>query len=153
MKKLTFELSGAERAEIAGLVDKDGTPPWLRRRAQCVLALDSGPDGLAWSDAQVAQAYGSTPRTCEDWRKAIKEKGVKSILSRKEPATPRRAKKLTGEGQARLTALACSTPPEGHVRWTLSLLTSSLVSLELVESISDETVRRELKKTNSNLGR
>lgn len=108
--------------------------------------MDSGPDGLEWSDRQVAEAYGTTARTCQDWRRAIKERGVKSILSRKEPAKPRRAKRLTREGQAQLTVLACSTPPDGHARWTLKLLTNRLISLEVVDSISDETVRRELKK-------
>jgi transposase len=153
MKKNTFALTEAERTELGVFLNRGGTPPWLRRRVQSVLAMDSGPYGLSWSDRQVSEAYGPTARTCESWRKAIKEGGVKSVLSRKVPAKPRRAKTLTGEGQARLTALACSEPPEGHVRWTLKLLASRLVSLDVVESISDETVRRELKKTNLSLGK
>lgn len=153
MKKNTFELTEAERTELGGILNKGGTPPWLRRRVQSVLAMDSGPYGPAWSDRQVLEAYGSKTRSCENWRKAIKEGGVKSILSRKAPDKPRRAKTLTGEGQAQLTFLACSEPPEGHVRWTLKLLANRLVSLEVVESISDETVRRELKKTNLSLGK
>jgi transposase len=153
MKKNTFELTDAERTELSGLLNKGGTPPWLRRRVQSILAMDSGLHGPRWSDRRISEAYGPTARTCESWRKAIKEGGVKSILSRKEPSKPRRAKTLTGEGQAQLTALACSEPPEGHVRWTLKLLANRLVSLEVVGSISDETVRRELKKTNLSLGK
>jgi hypothetical protein len=73
-------------------------------------------------------------------------------LERKKQVTPSRARKLDGEAQARLTTLACSEPPDGSNRWTLRLLADKLVELEVVESISHQTVSDELKKTNSNRG-
>ena len=79
------------------------------------------------------------------------EDGVAAALGRKEQLN-RRRKKLDGQGEAHLIALACSAPPEGRVSWTLQMLADGLVEREIVESISDETVRRTLKKTNSSLG-
>ena len=79
------------------------------------------------------------------------EEGVEAALGRKEQLR-RRQKKLDGSGEAHLIALACGKPPEGRVRWTLKLLADRLVEMEIVESISGETVRQTLKKTNSSLG-
>ena len=76
------------------------------------------------------------------------EEGVEAALGRKLPESP----PLDGQGEARLVALACAEPPEGRVSWTLQLLADRLVECEIVESISAETVRQTLKKTNSSLG-
>ena len=80
-------------------------------------------------------------------RRRCVEEGVEAALGRKEQLN-RRAKKLDGQGEAHLIALACGEPPEGRVSWTLQMLADGLVEREIVESISDETVRRTLKKTN-----
>ena len=85
--------------------------------------------------------------TVERVRRRCVEEGVEAALGRKEQLN-RRAKKLDGQGEAHLIALACGEPPEGRVSWTLQMLADGLVEREIVESISDETVRRTLKKTN-----
>ena len=84
-------------------------------------------------------------------RRRCVEEGVEAALGRKEQLN-RRQKKLDGQGEARLVALACAEPPEGRVSWTLKLLADRLVECKIVESISTETVRQTLKKTNSSLG-
>ena len=89
--------------------------------------------------------------TVERVRRRCVEDGVAAALGRKEQLN-RRRKKLDGQGEAHLIALACSAPPEGRAGWTLQMLADGLVEREVVESISDETVRRTLKKTNSSLG-
>jgi transposase len=81
-------------------------------------------------------------------RQRLVERGLEEALARKRQACASRPRKLDGEGEARLIALACSEPPEGRARWTLHLLADKLVELEVVEGISHETVRRTLKKTN-----
>ena len=83
----------------------------------------------------------------ESWRKQAVERGPLSLLARKERVTPAIPCQLDGEKEARLVALACSQAPEGHTRWTLHLLADRLVELQIVDSISHETVRQALKKT------
>ena len=84
-------------------------------------------------------------------RRRCVEEGLERALGRKEQLN-RRPKKLDGQGEAHLVALACSQPPEGRAGWTLHLLADQLVEREIVESISTETVRRSLKKTGSSPG-
>jgi hypothetical protein len=84
----------------------------------------------------------------ESWRKRAVEEGPLSLLERKPESSPRVTPKLQGEQEAALTQLACSAAPPGRARWTLRLLAARLVELEIVESISHETVRRALKKAN-----
>ena len=88
-----------------------------------------------------------TARSAENWRKQAVERGPLSLLERK--AQDRSwARKLDGAGEAALVRLACSTPPEGHARWSLRLLADKLVELEVVDSIRHECVRQTLQKTN-----
>jgi hypothetical protein len=146
VKKYVLQLTAEERRELQQLVKKARTAAWKRQRAQALLQCDQGPKGPAWTDEQVAQAYGCTPRSLETWRKQAVEAGPLSLLERKPRVRPPVAPKLDGEQQARLTALACSQPPPGAARWTLRLLAEHLVELEVVDTISHETVRRALKK-------
>ena len=146
VKKYVLQLTAEERSELQQLVKKARTAAWKRQRAQALLQCDQGPDGPAWTDEQVAQAYGCTPRSLETWRKQAVEAGPLSLLERKPRTRPPVAPKLDGEQQARLTALACSQPPPGAARWTLRLLAEHLVELEVVDTISHETVRSALKK-------
>jgi transposase len=111
-----------------------------------LLKCDQGPDGPGWSDERIAESYGCSKRCVENWRKQAVESGPLSLLERKVRLTPPIAPKLDGEKEAQLVALACSQAPEGHARWTLRLLAGRLVELEVVDSISHETVRRTLKK-------
>ena len=102
-------------------------------------------------DEEIARSLQIGNATVERVRRRCVEEGVEAALGRKEQLR-RRQKKLDGLGEAHLIALACGEPPEGRADWTLQLLADRLVECEIVESISTETVRQTLKKTNSNLG-
>lgn len=145
-KKYVLKLTPEERSELDRLVRKGKGAGWKVQRAQALLKCDQGPDGPAWTDATIAEAYGVTTRSLESWRKQAVERGPLSLLERKPRPRPAVAPKLDGQGEARLTALACSRPPKGRGRWSLRLLAERLVELEVVEAISHETVRRALKK-------
>ena len=145
-KKYVVKLTAEERAELQRVVRKGRVAGWKVQRAQARLQCDQGADGPAWADEPIAAAYGLTTRSLESWRKQAVERGPLSLLQRKPRATPAVTPKLDGEKRARLTALACSKPPDGHARWSLRLLAERLVELEVVESISHEAVRRAPKK-------
>jgi hypothetical protein len=147
-KKYVLKLTADERVDLERLVRRGRVAGWKVQRAQALLHCDQGPDGPAWTDERVAEAYGITTRSLESWRKRAVEAGPMALLERKPRITPAVAPKLDGEKQARLTALACSRPPEGMARWSLRLLAERLVELEVVEAVSHETVRRSLKKAN-----
>jgi hypothetical protein len=87
-----------------------------------------------------------TTRSLENWRKQAAERGPLSLLERKQRATPPTPRILDGEKEAQLTKIACSTPPNGRSRWTLQMLADELVALEIVDSISADTVGRAQKK-------
>ncbi len=146
-KKYVLKLTAEERAELARLVRKGNVAGWRLQRAQALLKCDQAPEGPAWPDARIAEAFGVTTRSLESWRKRGVEHGPMALLRRK-PRTASAAPKLGGESEARLTTLACSRPPKGLARWSLRLLAERLVELEVVGAVSHETVRRALKKAN-----
>ena len=111
-----------------------------------LLKTDQGPQGEGWTDEQIEQALDVNASTVERLRRRFVEEGLEAALQRKEQKN-RKAKKIDGEAEARLVALACSKPPEGRTSWTLQLLADQMVSLEVVDSVSPETVRKTLKKT------
>lgn len=143
-KKYVVKLMTEERVELEGLIHKGRVARWKLQRAQAILAFDQGEGGLAWPDSRIAEAYGCTTRSLENWRKQAALEGPLSLLERKPSVGA--GPKLDGEQEARLTKLACSEAPKGFSRWSLRLLAEHLVDLEVVESISHETVRRTLKK-------
>ena len=100
------------------------------------------------TDEEVAAMFGVHENTVRSIRERFVTEGLESAIDRKKRAEPPCEPKLDGAGQARLTALACSSPPAGRARWTLCLLGDRLVELKIVDSISMETVRKALKKTN-----
>jgi hypothetical protein len=128
------------------VIRKGTSAAWKVQRAQALLKCDAGAEGPAWPDAKIADAYGMTTRSLESWRKRAVEEGPLSLLERKPEDSPRVTPKIRGEQEAQLTQLACSAPPPGYARWTLRMLAARLVELEIVESVSHETVRRALKK-------
>lgn len=146
-KKYVLKLTAEERAELDRVIRKGRVAGWKSQRTHALLQCDQGPGGPAWTDERIAEAYGVTVRSLESWRKQAVERGPLSLLERKPRVRPAVTPKLDGEQQARLTALACSKAPDGQARWSLRLLAERLVELEVVESISHETVRRALKKT------
>lgn len=149
-KRYLVQLTAEERTELVELVRKKKAAAWKIQRAQALLKCDQGSGGPAWPDARIAEAFGCTTRSLENWRKQAVEAGPLSLLERKPQAV--RARRLDGEQEARVTKLACSAPPAGQARWTLRLLSRRAVELDVVEALSHETVRRVLKKARSNRG-
>lgn len=146
MKKYIVRLTDEERHQLGDLVGKGQAPAYKIRHAHILLKADA--EGPCWTDERIADAFCCHRGTVEGIRKRFVEQGVQGALERKKREKPPRERILDGEGEARLIALSCSPPPEGHTRWTLELLADKLVELKVVESISYQTVRRTLKKTN-----
>jgi len=146
-KKYLVTLTPEERQHLRKLVSTGKRSARTLTRARILLQADQATGGPAWEDAKIAEALGCGPRTIERVRQRFVERGLEAALSHKPQERPSRERRLDGAAEARLIALACSQPPEGRARWTLKLLADKLVELEVVESVSDETVRRVLKKT------
>jgi transposase len=115
--------------------------------ARILLKADSGPEAPAWSDEAISEALEVHATTVARVRQRFVEQGLEAAL-RPKPTTRQYERKLDGTAEARLIALACGPAPKGQARWTLRLLADRLIELEHVDSISYETVRRTLKKTN-----
>lgn len=145
-KKYVVKLGPDERAELEALVSKGKVAAWKRQRAQVLLKCDEGSAGPSWTDERIAEAYGCTTRCLEKWRKQAVERGPLSLLERKARVRSVVVSKLDGEQEAQLVKLACSQPPKGRSRWSLRLLARRLVELRVVDAISHETVRQNLKK-------
>ena len=143
-KLYRVRLSVPERRELQAIVDGTGAA-WRRRRAQILLMADEGRDGGKLRDVDIARGLGIGASTVERLRKRCVLEGLEASLRRREQEN-RRPKLLDGAKEAKRVALACSSPPEGCVRWTLKLLAGRLMEMEIVESISKETVRKTLKK-------
>lgn len=139
-------LSPEERSLLQALVTKGKTQAYRIKHANILLAVDA--DGPDWTNEKVAQALGCRAATVTNIRRRFVEQGLQAALERKKQDAPSRPRALDGEAEARLIALRCSPPPRGRARWTLQLLADKLVELQIVASISDQTVRRTLKKTN-----
>jgi hypothetical protein len=149
-KKFIVKLTDEERAELArvarGKFGKRNIAAWKTRRASVMLKCDQAEGGPAWTDERIAAAFDVSTRCIEMWREQAVARGPLSLLERKARLRPPVLPKLDGDGEAKLTKLACSVPPDGRSRWTLRLLAEQLVELEIVDSISHETVRQLLKK-------
>lgn len=116
--------------------------------ARILLKADQSPDGPAWIDDRIAEAVEVSQPTIFRVRRQFVEAGLEAALHRR-PSRREYRRKLDGEQEARLIALACGTPPAGRADWTLRLLADRLVELEIVDTVSYQTVRRTLKKTHS----
>ena len=150
-KKYRVRLSAEEQQELKGLVSRGRAAAYKQTHARILLLSDESQECGAMKDEEIAWALRVGNATVERVRRRCVEEGVEAALGRRQQVN-RRPKKLDGQGEARLTALACSQPPEGRAGWTLQLLADRLVQWEIVDSISTETVRQTLKKTNSSLG-
>ena len=146
-KRYVVELSPEERQELTRLVSAGKRSARTLTRARILLKADQSEGGPGWDDGRIAEALGCGRRTVERVRQRLVEEGLEAALTHKPQARPSVTPKLDGSAEARLIALACSQPPRGRARWTLKLLADKLVELEVFESVSDETVRRCLKKT------
>ena len=148
MKKYIVRLSGEERKSLKSLVSSGKGPARIFTRAHILLKADIGEGGAGWPDEKIAEALDVTIQTIERVRKQLVEEGLEAVLSRRQYVQKVSRKKLDGDAEAHLIALACSKTPKGYSRWSLRLLADRMVELGYVESISHEAVRRVLKKTN-----
>lgn len=139
-KKYEVRLTDKERDELHQMLRKGKAGVRRIKRAQILLAADSGQ-----IDRQIAATVQVAVTTVERIRKRFVLAGFERALN--EDPRPGAAVKLDGKGEAVLVALACSDPPEGHTVWTMQMLADQLVTLGVVDSLSDETVRQRLKKT------
>jgi transposase len=144
--KYTVRLEAEERQRLLDLVSKGKRAAAVLTRARILLKADAGVEGPDWNDESIADAVETSLSTVHRVRQEFVEEGLEESLFRKKP-TGRQYRKLDGDQEARLIAVACSKAPEGRSRWTLQLLADKLVELKVVDSISGECVRNTLKKT------
>ena len=145
MKKYVVRLTDEERRQLKDLTGKGKTAAYKIKHAHILLKADV--NGPAWTVAQIAEAFSMHSNTVSNIHRRFVEQGLEAALNRKKRERPPRERKLDGESEARLIALSCGSAPEGRNRWTLRLLADKAVELEIVDTISYETVRRTLKKT------
>ncbi len=144
-KKYVVRLTDQERDELRGVVKKLKGTSGKVRRAQILLKADA--HGPSWTDEQIAEAFWCRTRTVEKIRQRLVERGFDETLNGAKRACPPVEKLLNGEQEAQIIATRLGPPPKGYAHWTLRLLARKVVELEIVESVSHETVRRTLKKT------
>jgi transposase len=140
-KTYLVSLTADERDQLTSLISAGKGAARRLAHARILLKADQG-----WSDEAIAEAVEVSRPTVERVRKRFVLEGLEAALDPRRPVTPR-PRKIDGHAEAHLIALACGPPPPGHARWTLRLLADKLVELEIVESLSHETVRHILKKT------
>jgi Homeodomain-like domain len=144
-KKYIVRLTAEERQTLREMIQKLKGSSQKVRRAQMLLKADvSGP---AWTDGQIAEAFDSRTRTVEKLRERFVSEGFEQTLHGKQRERPATEKILGGKQEAQVIALRLGPPPKGYANWTLRLLARKVVALEIVESVSYETLRRTLKKT------
>jgi transposase len=152
MKRYKVTLQAGERQGLSDLIAAGRAAARELTHARILLKADAAEGGPAWPDGRIAEALEVSTATVERVRQRFVEQGLEAALDRKPRERPAREIKLDGRAEARLIALACSAPPDGRAVWTMQLLADRLVELEVVDSISDETVRTTLKKTRSSRG-
>jgi transposase len=150
-QKSVVLLTETEREQLQALLAAGTAPARKLTHARILLKADRGPQGPGWVDGRIAESVEVSQPTISRVRKQFVEAGLEAALNRRAPRREYR-RKLDGAQEARLVALTCSGPPAGQARWSLRLLADRLVELEVVDTVSHQTVRRVLKKTNSSPG-
>jgi Homeodomain-like domain len=143
-KKYIVRLTDQEHGELAAVIKKFKGTSQKVRRAQILSKADA--DGPNWTDHRISEAFGCRTRTVEKLRQRLVESGFRETLDSVKRESPPVEKLLSGEQEARIIATRLGSPPPGYANWTLRLLARKVVELEIVESVSYETVRRTLKK-------
>jgi hypothetical protein len=149
-KKYIVRLTDAEREMLSGLIKQRRAAAQKVLRAYVLLKADA--DGPHWTDAESANAFDCRTQTIENIRERFVTEGFAITLHGK-PKRRVRGKVLDGIQEAKIIALRLGPPPSGFANWPLRLLAAQAVTLELVESVSHETLRRPLKKTILRTGR
>jgi transposase len=148
--KYIVTLTADERAQLERMVSTGKRAAQALIHARILLKADVG-DGEPFENERIARAVETSVGTVYRVRQLFVEEGMDAALYRKPPKR-HYDRKLDGEKEARLVAIACSKPPEGRVRWTMQLLAEKLIELKIVDTISDDTVHRTLKKTKLSRG-
>lgn len=151
MKKYVVKLTEDERTHLQELIAKGKAAARTLAHARILLKADASEGGPGWTDEAIRDALEVSLRTVERVRQRFVEEGLDAAL-RPKPAARTRSRKLDGEQEAHLVALACSEPPAGRSHWPVRLLAERMVELGHVESLSHECVRQALKKTSSSRG-
>ena len=149
-KKFIVELDMQERARLDALISKGKAPATAILKARILLKADTAEGGAGWLDAQIVEALDTNLTMVSRTRETFVTKGIDFVLTRKKRETPPVRAIFDGEAQAKLTALACSSPPQGFARWTIRLLAEHVVERKIVPAAHFNTVGRALKKTSSN---
>ena len=144
-KKYIVRLSDQEKSLLTDIVKRLKGTSQKVRRANILLKADV--NGLGWTDEKIAEAFSCRTRTVEKLRQKLVMEGLEAVLNRKKRTTPPTPKILDGKQEAEIIAMRLGSPPAGFANWSLRLLTKQVVALEITDSISYETVRRTLKKT------
>ena len=139
-KKFIVELEAQERARLHAVISKGKAPAKTILKARILLKADSAEDGPGWLDAQIVEALDTNLTMVSRVREKLVTEGLDAVLSRKKRETQPVPAIFDGEAQEKLTALACSTPPEGHARWTIRLLAEHVVERKIVEAAHFNTV-------------
>ena len=145
-KKYIVKLSFEERDRLNALIQKGKCPARQALKARILLKADASEVSDAWSDSQIAAALDTSPDTVARTRQHLVEGGIDAALTRRHSPNSARRPIFDGAAEAKLIALACSAPPKGRKRWTLALLETAVVELNIVDRASDNTIGRTLKK-------
>jgi poly-gamma-glutamate capsule biosynthesis protein CapA/YwtB (metallophosphatase superfamily) len=149
VKKYIVKLTAEERNRLDVLIQKGKAAARQLLKARILLKADASTVGEAWSDSRIAAALDTSIDTIARTRQQLVEEGLDAALTRKHSPNSARRRIFDGAAEAKLIALACSPPPKGRKRWTLTLLEAAVVELNIVERASDNTIGRTLKKTHS----
>lgn len=152
-KKYIVRLSKDERSILFQSLKEEKASKEKLNRARILLKADCGEEGESWKDSEIAEALYVSIKTVERVRKSLVEEGFEDTINRKLLPYGNREKIIKGDEEAYLIAVTCNEPPEGHAKWTLSLLANRMVVCNYVESVSRNTIGRALKKMNLNLGK
>ena len=150
-QKYVVTLSEQDRDALNAMIQKGQTKGYRIKHAHILLKLDEIPENRNWTYESIKEAYHATPHTISQIAKRFVLDGLEAALGRREQQN--RHRKVDGNVEAHIVAMACSEAPEGMERWTLQLIADELVRLGVVDSISDTAVMNTLKKTNLSLGR
>lgn len=150
-KRYYVTLNETERNYLNELIQRGKTQGYRIKHAQILLKLDEIPENRDWPIRKICEAYQCGRSSVSAIAKRFVLEGLEAALGRKKQQNRRR--KIDGEVEAHIIAIACSAAPEGRERWTLQLIADEVVRLGLVESLSDTAVLNTLKKTNLSLGK
>jgi transposase len=150
-KKYVVTLTEEERQTLREMLSRGKAAARKLTHARILLKADASEGGSDWSDDAIAEGLDVGTATVERVRRQFVEEGLDAALERRRPRREYQ-RKLDGDAEAHLIALACGDPPEGRSRWSLRLLADRMVVLEHVDAVSYQTVRRVLKKTSLSLG-